>query len=241
MVKGPSEVNPIFTVSLNGVAIDHQEVREGSVACVQDFVRRPLFTQRNFLSETGISMLKTAVAAADAVQHSSELDPWGTIGVEIGPVIADLKSCREKVVSRRKVVKVTRERWFGAETVASSAVGEAAPRTTVSISNVVEVGDVQSVEKHNKLGLPCGSRSASSPAKSKKRRVPVSPVAAKKQFSVENPSASRPSFEAALEKCFEKSGAKSSGSDRRIAPVFQGGINNNLIVYLNRLLALESY
>ena len=178
-VKGPSELHPVFTVSLNGVAISHEKVK-GAVACVHDFERHTLFTQRNFFSETGINMLNTAVTAADAVRNSSKFDPWGAIGVEAGPAIADLKSCREKNVSRRKAVKVTRERWFGAETVASSAVGETAPRTTVRISDVVEVGDVQYVEEHDKPGLPCCSRSGSSPGKSKKRRVPVSPGVAKK-------------------------------------------------------------
>ena len=166
--------------------------------------------------------MNTAVTAADAVQNCARFDPWGAIGIETGPVIADLKSCREKIVSRRKATKDTQERWFSAETVASSAVGESAPRTTVRISDVVEVGDVQYVTKHEKLGLPCCSRSASSPGKSKKRRAPVSPGVVKKQFSVSSPSASRPSFESALQKCFEKSGARKSGRDRRNAPVFQG-------------------
>ena len=142
MVKCPSELHPVFTVSLDGVAIDHEKVK-GAVARVPDFVRHPLFTQRSFFSETGISMLNTAVTAADAVRNSDRFDPWGAIGVESGPVIADLKSCREKFLSQRKAVKDTRERWFGAETVASSAVGESAPRTIVRISDVVEVGDVQ--------------------------------------------------------------------------------------------------
>ena len=101
-------------------------------------------------------MLNTAVTAADAVQHNSKFDPLGAIGVEAGPVITDLKSCPDMIVTRRKVVKDTRERWFGAETVASSTVGEAAPRTTVRISDAVEVV-VQYVEEHNKLGLPCWS------------------------------------------------------------------------------------
>ena len=48
-------------------------------------------------------------------------------------------------------------------------------------------------------------------------------VAKKKQFSVESPSASRPSFEAALEKSFEESSARRSGRDCPNAPVFQGG------------------
>ena len=222
VVNGPSELHPFFTVSLNGVAIDHEQVME-AVACVRDFVRRPLFTQRNFFSETGISMLNTAVTAADAVRNSSMFDPWGAIGVDAGPVVSDLKSGREKIVSGRKAVKDTREHWFSAETVASSAVGETAPRTTVRISDVVEVGNVQYVEEHEKFGLPCCSPSASSPGKSKKRRGPVSPGVRKKQFSVASPSASRRSFESAVQKSFEKSGARRSSRDRRHASAFQGG------------------
>ena len=125
MVRGPSELHPLLTVSLNGVAIDHEKLK-GAVACVQDFVRHPLFTQRSFFSETGISMLNTAVTAADAVQNNARFDPWGATDVEAGPVIAVLKSCREKVMSQRKAMKDTRERWFSAETVSSSAVGESA-------------------------------------------------------------------------------------------------------------------
>ena len=120
-------------------------------------------------------MLNTAVTAADAVRNSDRFDPWRAIGVEAGPVVADLKSCREKIFSQRKAVKDTRERWFSAETVASSAVGESAPRTTARISDVVEVGDVQYVEEHEKLGLSCCSRSISSPGKSKKRQTSLSP------------------------------------------------------------------
>ena len=168
-------------------------------------------------------MLNTAVTAADAVRNQGRFDPWGGIDVEAGPVVADLKSCREKVMSQRKAMKDTRERWFSAETVASSAVGESAPRKTVRISDVDEVGDVQYVAEHEKLGLPCCSRSMSSPGKSKKRRAPVIPGVLKKQFSVSSPSASRPSFESALQKSFEKSGARRSGRDFRNAPVFQGG------------------
>ena len=77
MVKGPSELHPVCTVSLDGVANDHEQVK-GAVECVQDFVRHPLFTQKNFFSETGISMLYTAATALDAVRNSSKFDPWGT-------------------------------------------------------------------------------------------------------------------------------------------------------------------
>ena len=152
-MKRPPEIHPDFTVSLNGVAVSHEKVK-GALACVQDFVRHPLFTQRNFFSETGISMLNTAVTAAYADRRSSKFNPWGAIGVEVDPVIADLRSCREKIVSRTNAVKDTRECCFGAETVASSALGEAAPRTTVRISDVDEVGDVQYVEEHDKFCRP---------------------------------------------------------------------------------------
>ena len=77
-------------------------------------------------------------------------------------------------------MKDTRERWSDADTVASSAVGEAEPRSTVRISDIFEVGDVRFVEEHNKVRLLYCSRSVSSPGKSKKRRVPESPVDAKK-------------------------------------------------------------
>ena len=236
MVKGRSELHIVFTVSLDGVAIDHEKVK-GAVACVQDFVRHPLFTQRSFLSETGISMLNTAVTAADAVQNSDRIHLWGAIGVEAGPVMTDLKSCREKILSQRKAVKDTRERWFSAETVASSAVGENVPRTTVRISDVVEVGDVQYVAEHEKLGLLCCSRS--SPGKGKKRQSSMSPGFSKKQFPVSGPSVSRPSFESALEKSFEKSGARRSGRDRRNAQYSKGDASNNLTVYLYKLLTFR--
>ena len=141
---------------------------------------------------------------------------------------------------RRKAVKDTRERWFGTGIVASSAGGEAAPCTPVRISDVVEMGDVQYVEEHLKHCLPCCSRSFSSPGSSKKRRMPESPVAAQREFSVESPSDSRPSFAVALEKSFEKLDAIRSGRECWKAPVFQVGYKNNLIVYMYRLLKFET-
>ena len=236
MVKGTSELHPVFTVSLDGVAIAHEKVK-GAVACVRDFVRHPLFTHRSFFFETGISMLNTAVTAADAGQNSDRFDPWGAIGVKAGPVIADLKSCREKSLSQRKAVKDTGERWFSAETVASSAVGESAPRSTVRISDVVEVGDVQYVAEHEKLCLPCCSRS--SPGKSKKRQSSMSPGVSKEQFFVSSPSVSRPSFESALEKSFEKSGGGEVVAIVVMPQYSKGDTSNILTVYLYKLLTFR--
>ena len=227
VVKGPSELHPVFTVSLNGVAIDHEKLK-GAVACVQDFVRHPLFTKRNFFSETGISMFR----------NSSKFDPWGAIGVEAGPIAADLSSCREKIVSQRKAVRDTRERWFSAETVASSAVGETAPRTTVRISDVEEVGDVQYVAEHEKLGLPCCSQSASRPGKIKKRRAPVSPaVTKKKQFLLQVRLLAVLHLSLLLRKVSRSRAREEVVVITVMSQFSKGDTNNNLTVYLYRLLA----
>ena len=50
----------------------------------------------------------------------------------------------------------------------------------------------------------------------------MSPGVVKKHFSVSSPSASSPSIESALQKSFQKSGARRSGRDCRNAPVLQG-------------------
>ena len=47
VVRGPSELHPVFTLSLDGVAINHED-KNGAVACDQDFVRHPVFTHRKF-------------------------------------------------------------------------------------------------------------------------------------------------------------------------------------------------
>ena len=173
MVKGPLQPHPISTGSLDGVAIDHEKVKR-AVSCVQDFCRHLLFTQRNFFSETGISMLNTADAAEKAFQHSSKFDPWRAIELETGAVFSDLQSCQKKVFLWRKTLKDVRERWFGADSAAASTIVETGPRTTVRFSHVVELGGVQFFDGHHKLGHRCCRRSVSSPREAGTRRVPVS-------------------------------------------------------------------
>ena len=148
-----------------------------------------------------------------------------------------LKCRPRKVLLQRKTLKCTRERWFGADTVASSAADEAAPHTTVRIFDVVKVGDFQYIDEHHKLCLLFSGRSVLCPGKSKKRGVSVNPVVAKKQLSVTNPSASHPAFEVALEKSLEESGARKIGFDWRNAPLFQGKQTTINCLYVYRLLA----
>ena len=142
VLRVSSESHPSFTGSLNVVAIDLEEMK-GAVACVQFFVCNPLLAQEKFFSETWINMLNTAFASADAVQHGSSFDFWRGFRLEAGPLIVDLKACREKVLMRMKTFKDTRERWFGVDGMTSSVVGNAAPRIYVRISDVAWIGDVQ--------------------------------------------------------------------------------------------------
>ena len=101
-----------FTVSLDRVAIREDIVR-GVLLCVQDFVRDPVFTQRSFFSETGVEVLSEAAAISDSITNSSVYVPWSTVETDSSTRnIADLKSCFEKAVERRRVVKDTSEQWY---------------------------------------------------------------------------------------------------------------------------------
>ena len=51
--------------------------------CTGFFASSSFHTEK-LVSETGISVLNTAVTAASAVRQSSKFDPWGAIGVEAG-------------------------------------------------------------------------------------------------------------------------------------------------------------
>ena len=138
-------------------------------------------------------------------------------------------------MSRRKTVKDTRERWFSAETNASSAVGESAPRTIVRIADVVEVGDVQHVKEHEKLGLHCCSWS--SPGKSKKRRAPVSPSVTKNSFLLQVRVLTVPLLSMLLRRVLRSRGRENLVVMDVMPQFSQGDTVNILIVYMYRLLA----
>ena len=127
-----------FTISLDRVAIKNEEVR-GVLLCVQDFVRSPHFTQRNFFSETGLTMLSESVAIADSITSSPVHEPWSVVAsASASQVIADMCACWDRVVLRRRSAKDTSERWYHGGTPRS----ETASRPGVRISDVVEQGRV---------------------------------------------------------------------------------------------------
>ena len=73
-VGGASRRGAQFDINLDRVAVSREAV-EGGINCVQEFVRNPLFTQKSFFSDSGIAMLKDAVAVTDNVIVSEDFNP----------------------------------------------------------------------------------------------------------------------------------------------------------------------
>ena len=143
VIRGSSTQCEDFTISLDRVAINKEEVR-GVLLCVQDFVRSPHFTQRSFFSETGLSMLSEFVAIAGSITSSPVYAPWSVVAsASASQVISDLCACWDRVVLRRRSAKDTSERWYHGGTPRS----ETASRPGVRISDVVEEGRIEYVPR----------------------------------------------------------------------------------------------
>ena len=69
---------PAFTVSVDGPALNGRLV-EAPTACVHSFVRSPRFTQRDFFSDNGISLLVSAVNVAGSFRDKSTHEPWTNV------------------------------------------------------------------------------------------------------------------------------------------------------------------
>ena len=220
-----------FTVCLDWVAIPENTVR-GVLLCVQDFVRDPVFTQRSFFSETGVEMLSEAAAISNSITRSSVYVPWSALESESSArIISDLKTCFEKVLERRRMVKDTSEHWYRLGAVRPSS-GESSSQYGVRISTVVEEGQVDYVPvaapSHK---VASHSRRLSAPGKGKKK-VSHSPVQVRRQFEVSSPPVSSrkrtvtddPNFTAALISESPRGKTRKSGRDRKAAPFFQGGM-----------------
>ena len=230
-LRGPLPSGDRFSVDLDRVAIREDIVR-GVLLCVQDFVRDPVFTQRSFFSGTGVAMLSEAAAISDSITSSSLYAPWSEVESESSArIVGDLKTCFEKALERRRVVKDTSEQWYGLGAVRPSS-GESSSQHGVRISTVVEEGRVDYVPvAAPSRTVGSHSRHPSSPGKGKKK-VSRSPVKLPRQFEVCSPAVSSrkraviddPSFAAALVTESPRGKTRKSGRDRRAAPVFQGGM-----------------
>ena len=230
-LRGPSPSGEKFTVKLDRVAIREDIVR-GVLLCVQDFVRDPVSTQRSFFSETGVGMLSEAAAISDSITNSSVYVPSSAVENESSARnISDLKTCFEKALELRRVVKDTSEQWYRLGAVRPSS-GESSSQYGLRISTVVEEGQVEYVPvaapSHKVAGQ---SRRPASPGKGKKK-MSHSPVKVRRQFEVFSPSVSSrkrtvtddPNFAAALTTESPRGKTRKSGRDRKAAPIFQGGM-----------------
>ena len=100
--RGPVEEIPRFQLSLDRVTLDHRSI-DSAICCVQSSVRDPLFTQRDFFTDNGMSMLLSAVNVAGSVCEDSAYDPWAVISPEgYAAVVADLRRPFDVVLVRRK-------------------------------------------------------------------------------------------------------------------------------------------
>ena len=230
-LRGPLPSGEKFTVNLDRVAIREDIVR-GVLLCAQDFVRDPVFTQRSFFSETGVGMLSEAAAIADSITKSSVHVAWSPVESESSArIIADLKTCFEKAVERRRVVKDTSEQWYHLGAVRPSS-GESSSQYGVRISIVVEEGQVNYVPvAAPSRTVASQGRRCTSPGKGKKK-VSHNPGKSPRQFEVSSPSPSSrkrtvlddPTFSAALIAESPRGKTRKSGRDRKAAPIFQGGM-----------------
>ena len=227
---------PAFTVKLTGIGLSRRLV-EKSIACIQDFVRSPRFTQRDFFSDNGVNLLVSAVNAAGSMRDQSTCEPWANVlpdGYEA--TLVDLRKAYDVVVVRRKEARDTSERWFGVRSVESYEVGESSGRAGVRISNVVEVGQVEYLSGSIlPRDQPYSSTTVSprSPGKGKRKRsvTPAPAVGPKRLFEFDDESVvlpkgrgvyfEDPNFECALKSQEKIAASRRSGRSRRAAPVFQ--------------------
>ena len=227
VIRGSPTQGEEFAISLDRVAIKKEEVR-GVLLCVQDFVRSPHITQRNFFSETGLSMLSESDAIADSITSSPLYAPWSVVASASGSqVIDDMCTCWDPVVLRRRSAKDTSERWYHGGTPRSGT----GSRPGVRISDVVEERLVEYVPVTPPALGPPGPSIIHSSSSKRKRKITRSPMKLPRRFEVSRPPASPPrrslvedpSFASVLAASTSRGKSRRSGRDRRAAPVFQMG------------------
>ena len=185
IVRGPVTFGGRFVINLDRVMICEDEVRS-VILCVQDFVRSPHFTQRNFFSDSGVATLAESAANSDRITHSAVFEPWSHVETTSrSQVVADVCGCVNEALDRRRVVKDSQEQWYAVGGIRPSSE-DSATRSGVRISNFVEEGQVEYVPVHGPfLVSPGPSNLRVSSGKSKKKTISWSPV--KSCFEIASP------------------------------------------------------
>ena len=92
--RGPVEEIPRFELNLDHVTNSRRSI-DSAICCVQNFVRNPLFTRRDFFTDNGILMLLSPVNIAGSLCEESIDDPWKVVIPEgYAAVVADLKKAK---------------------------------------------------------------------------------------------------------------------------------------------------
>ena len=85
----------------------------GVLLCVQDFDRVLFVTQRNLFSDTGVKMLSETAANSDSNTSNSLYAPWFQVESDsLGQFITDLRTCFEKALDGRRVIKDTSQKCY---------------------------------------------------------------------------------------------------------------------------------
>ena len=92
--------------------ISEDEVR-GALLCVHDFVRSPHFTQRNFFSDSGVTMLAESAAICDSITNSAVFGPWSCVETASrSQVVDEVCACVNRAVEWRRAVRDWQEEWY---------------------------------------------------------------------------------------------------------------------------------
>ena len=229
-LRGPVTWGGRIIINLDRVMICEDEV-QSVILCVQDFVRSPHFTHRNFFPDSGIAMLAESAAISDRITHSAVFEPWGHVETTSrSQVVVDVCGCLNEALNRRRLVKDWQEQWYAVGGIRPSSE-DSTSRSGVRISNIVEEGQVEYVPVRLPFPIfPAPSNLRVSSGKSKRRTFSRSPV--KRGFEVASPPPASQqhrivedlSFSAALDRLQSCKKSRRSERKRRAAPVFHCGL-----------------
>ena len=229
-MRGPVTCGRRFITDLDRVMICEDEVHS-AILCVQDFIRSPHFTQRNFFSDSGIAMLAESAAISDRITHSAVFEPWNHVeSTSRSQVVAEVCGCVNEALDRRRLVKDSQEQWYAVGGIRPSSE-DLTSRSGVRISNIVEEGRVEYVSVRVPSFISPGpSNLRVSSGKSKKRTISRSPV--ERRFEIASPPPASQqhrivedlSFSAALDRQQSCKKSRRFERERRAALVFQGGL-----------------
>ena len=144
----------------------------GALLCVQDFLRSPHFTQRNFLSDSRVTILTESAAICDSITNSAVFERRSHVEtISSAQVVAEVCACVNQAVDRRRAVKDSQGQWDAVGGIWPSSE-DSASLSGFRISNMVEEGRFECVPvRAPSVSVPGPSNLRVSSGKSKKRKI----------------------------------------------------------------------